>query len=163
MKQNNSFGYARIGTREQNDGPQKVTIFLRTAAHPHADVALAAQKEKVMNYCGSKGHKVVGVIAVQGSSELAMYELRRLAEDPGETELLVVVSLNRLARKKDEVLEIKALLDSSGIGIKAIDDTDAFFGITQAMLTSGTEYQDLVDNEGTALDMDEGEEFSLTM
>lgn len=50
-----------------------------------------------------------------------------------------------------------------GIGIKAIDDTDAFFGITQAMLNSGTEYHDLVDNEGTALDMDEGEEFSLTM
>lgn len=151
-KQNNSFCYARFGTREQHDGPQKVTIFLRTAAQPHADIALAAQKEKAMNYCGSKGHKVVGVIAVQGSSELAMYELRRLAEDPGETELLVVMSLDRLTRKKDEVLEVKSLLDSSGIGIKAIDDSDLFFKLTSCLVTG----MDSPAYEESEADEDEG-------
>lgn len=152
MKQQNSFGYARIGTREQNDGPQKVTIFLRAAAHPHADMALAAQKEKAMNYCGSKGHKVVGVIAVQGSSELAMYELRRLAENPGETELLVVVSLDRLTRKKDEALEIKALLDSGGIGIKTIDDSDLFLKLTNRLVSG----MNSPAYEGSETDEDEG-------
>ena len=152
MKQNNGFGYARIGTREQDDGPQNVTIFLRTAVHPHANMALAAQKEKGMNYCKSKGHKVVGVIAVQGSSELAMYELRRLAEDPGETELLVVVSLDRLSRKKDEVLEIKSLLDSSGIGIKAIDDSDLFLKLTSRLVTG----MDSPAYEESEADEDEG-------
>lgn len=138
--QQKAVSYARVSNRNQMNRPQKVTIFIRTGAHPHADMALAVQKEKVMNYCKSNGHEVVGAITVQGSSELAMYELRRLAANPGETELLVTSSLDCLTRKPDELLEIKSLMDSCSIGVKIIDDTDVFFDLTASMVSAINPY-----------------------
>ena len=104
---------------------EKVATYVRASFHNNAFFTIRSQNDQIDAYCKAHGYEIAQSALAMGNRNHAMPILHNLLQSAAEEGIskIVMVTANRVCGSVEEIEELNAALDSSGMTIETLDDT----------------------------------------
>lgn len=102
---------------------ERVATFVRSSVHNNSDHTIQIQSKKIEEYCEAHGYVIVESECVVGDRKTAYPILKRLLHSAKEKGIskAIMVTTNRIVGSAEEVEDVKAAVDASGVTIETLD------------------------------------------
>jgi len=104
---------------------EKVAAYVRVSSHPNSAHSVLAQSMKIEEYCKAHDYRICESALTVGDRKRAypvLTSLLQSARDKGISKV-VMTSANRIIGSVEEIEEVKAAIDASGVIIETLDST----------------------------------------
>ena len=104
---------------------EKVATYVRARFHNNAFIAIQSQNDQIDAYCKAHGYEIADSALAMGNNTRALPVLHNLLQSATEKGItkVVMVTANRICGSVEEIEELNATLDASGMTIETLDDT----------------------------------------
>ena len=104
---------------------EKVATYIRASFHNNAVFTIRSQNDQIDAYCKAHGYEIAHYDLTMGNNNRALPVLHNLLQSAAEKGItkVVMVTANRICGSVEEIEELNAALDASGMTIETLDDT----------------------------------------
>lgn len=104
---------------------EKVATYVRASFHNNAFFTIRSQHEQIEKYCKAHGYKIAHSALAMGNRNSALPVLHNLLHSAAEKGItkVVMVTANRVCGSLEEIEEVNAALNASGMTIETLDST----------------------------------------
>lgn len=136
---------------------EKVATYVRVSRHNNADNAVRDQAKRIEDFCETHGYDVCDSAFVVGDRKQAYPMFKGLLGSAKEKGInrIVMASSNRIVGSLEEVKEIQAAIEASGVTIETLDGSYENGINTNGLVASFLAFTEL-ESHDEFVDEDEG-------
>lgn len=104
---------------------EKVAVYVRVSSHPNSAHSVLTQSMKIEAYCKAHDYRICDSALTVGDREQSYPILKSLLQSAAEKGIskVVMATANRIVGSVEEIEEVKAVIDASGVTIETLDGT----------------------------------------
>lgn len=104
---------------------ERVATFVRASFHSNAYYTIQVQSKNIKDYCEAHGYDISDSALAVGNRKKALQILKSLLQSAAEKGItkVVMATANRICGSVEEIEELNASLNASGMTIETLDDT----------------------------------------